>query len=538
MQLSSAPSLRLQQCLDLLSQNRHKEVHGLSIDMIKKNVKDAVPYCLLACIAAEHGNHQKACELFDKAVELEPKNAYYQAYYGQALTTIGNQQKAKVCADNAAKHVYDKSVDDAHLADTIGVIYSRTGFHEKAVPFFEMAVALNSKSANFHYNLAASQQFLGNFERAESAYFETLSRDPRAYRAWSSLTALKKQTVESNHLEALIPLFDECDADEDEDTSLHLGHAIAKSLEDLGRYEESLEWLHKAKRLKLKNSSAQMFSYDRLFCAAKDTANQIKPTKFGSNLEAPIFIIGLPRTGTTLVDRILSSHSEVTAAGELNFFPGLVKEACKTPSNLVMDAETFLQSSNINLSEIGQNYLDATKELTRGSKRFTDKMPLNFFYAALIHQALPNARIIALRRGAMDSCLSNYRQLLTVQHSYYHYTYDLFETAKFYREFDTLVSRWRETLPSDRFMEVHYEDIVFDQENQTRRLLDFCGLDWQDACLRFHENEAPVSTASSVQVRQPLYSGSIGRWQRYGDKLNFLKEALGDLHNPAEKSTS
>lgn len=528
MQLSTLATLRLQQCLELLSQGRHKEVHGLSIDMIKQNTKDAVPYCLLACIAADHGNHGKACELFDKAVELEPDNAYYQAYFGRALTTMGNQGKAKLCADNAAKYCLKKELEDAHLADTIGVIYSRTGFHEMAVPFFEKAVALNDKPANYHYNLAASQQFLGHFKRAETAYLETLSRDPKAYRAWSSLVALKKQAAEFNHLDALEDLFEKLQTDED--AALHLGHAIAKTLEDLGRYEESLDWLHKAKRLKLKNTDAQTFSYDHLFAAAKGTADDIQGSQLGSSDEAPIFIIGLPRTGTTLVDRILSSHADVTAAGELNFFPGLIKEACKTSSNHVMDVETFLQTKNVDLTLIGKKYLEATQELTRGSKRFTDKMPLNFFYAGLIHQALPNARIIALRRGAMDSCLSNYRQLLTVQHSYYHYTYDLQETAQFYREFDTLMSHWRGALPADRFMEVHYEDIVFDQENQTRRMLEFCGLDWQDACLRFHENEAPVSTASSVQVRQPLYAGSIGRWQRYGDKLNSLKEALDDLN--------
>ena len=129
----------------------------------------------------------------------------------------------------------------------------------------------------------------------------------------------------------------------------------------------------------------------------------------------------------------------------------------------------------------------------------------------------------------MDSCLSNYRQLLTVQHSYYHYTYDLKETAKFYCKFDQLMSHWRRHLPANRFMEVNYEKIVLDQENQTRRLLEFCGLEWQEACMRFHENDAPVSTASSVQVRQPLYSGSIGRWKRYGSKLDILKEALEEL---------
>ncbi len=509
--------------LQRIAAKEHKQVHALAIEMIKVNVKDPVPYCLLGTIAAEYGNHIKALELLERAALLGPNNPYFSAYHGQGLTILGRQQDAKAAADRASKH----SVDDAHLADTIGVIYSRTGFHECAVPFFEKAVSLNDAPANFHYNLAASLQFLGDFDAAEKAYFETLKRDSKAYRAWSSIVGLKKQTHELNHLPELISLFE--DLQDHEDGSLHLGHAIAKSLEDLERYEESLDWLKKAKRLKLGSTDEALFSYEPLFDAAKTTSKKLSKV---SNDASPIFIIGLPRTGTTLVDRIISSHTEVTAAGELNIFPGLIKTATRTPSNMVMDADTFIASNNLDdeaLEKIGQQYLQSAKELSRGAGRFTDKMPLNFFYAGLIQQALPEAKIIALRRGAMDSCLSNYRQLLTVQHSYYHYTYDLNETANFYRQFDSLMAHWRSTLPSSNFIEVAYEDIVHDQENQTRRLLEFCGLDWQEACMRFHENEAPVSTASSVQVRQPLYSGSIGRWKRYGDKLDGLKAALGDF---------
>lgn len=512
--------------------NRHEKVHGQAIDMIRADVHDPVPYFLLATIAAEHGNHIKACELFGRSADLEPQNAGFQAYYGKALTTLGHQNRARAAADKAAA----LPIDDAFLADTVGVIYSRTGFHEEAVPFFRKAVAIDQSPANFHYNLAASLQFLGQFDYAKTAYLETLRRNASAYRAWSSLVALKRQTEDDHHLDALTALFDELS--DDTNATLHLGHAIAKTLEDLGRYEESLDWLHAAKRHKHSSSGINSIPYEQLFAAAKATAldSPESPQSNESDIDAaPIFIIGLPRTGTTMVDRILSSHSQVTSAGELNFFPGLIKEATRTRSNMVMDKETLLKANKLDLPEIGKAYINTTKDLARGAARFTDKMPLNFFYANLIHRALPNAHIVAVRRGAMDSCLSNYRQLLTVQDSYYRYTYDLEETAAFYRQFDKLMTNLREHLPADRFLEIHYENIVHDQENQTHRLLEFCGLDWEEACLRFHENTAPVSTASSVQVRRPLYSDSIDRWKRYGNKLDILKQALGDLADPEKK---
>ena len=523
MHLKSEPLEPLREGLKQIALKNFKIVHAQALDMIKSNVNDAVPYCLLATIAAEHGNHIKACQLFERAVERHPKSAIYQAYFGKALTTLGHQNRAKTAADKAAEYPND----DPFIADTIGVIYSRTGFHENAVPFFERAVALNQQPANFHYNLAASQQFLGNFEQAEAAYIRTLDRDSKAYRAWSSLVGLKRQSKEDNHLAALMSLFDELAGDAD--AELHLGHAIAKTLEDLGRYEESLDWLHRAKRRKRSRAGVNSIPYEKLFKAAKTTAPITSVSAENNTDPAPIFIIGLPRTGTTLVDRILSSHRQVAAAGELNVFPGLIKEATQTRSNMVMDSETFVKANHLDLRKIGQAYHENTRDFARGLERMTDKMPLNFFYASLIHRALPNARIIALRRGAMDSCLSNYRQLLTVQDSYYRYTYDLKDTATFYGFFDDLMAHWREHLPTDRFLEIHYERMVQDQETQTRRLLDFCGLKWDQACLRFHENAAPVSTASSVQVRRPLYADSIGRWKRYGDKLDILKEALGDL---------
>ncbi len=196
----------------------------------------------------------------------------------------------------------------------------------------------------------------------------------------------------------------------------------------------------------------------------------------------------------------------------------------------MLDTETLAATSGINFSDIGERYLNDTKHLARGSARFTDKMPLNFFYAGLIHQAMPDARIVILRRNPLDSCLSNFRQLFSTGFSYYNYALSIDDTAEYYMAFENLIEHWKQNLPGNRVHEIYYEDIVKDQENQTRQLLDFCELSWDENCLRFHENTAPVSTASSVQVRQPLYAGSVGRWQKYGDRIDGLRKKLGIFH--------
>lgn len=516
-------NLILRNGLKRLDQKDYKAVHEGSIELIKDDVNNPVPYFLLGVIAAEHSNYLKAEELFQNATRLDPECAYYPAHHAKVLSMLGRQNEAKQAASQAAA----LPINDAYLADTIGVVLSRAGYHEAAIPMFQKAVALDTKQANYYYNLGASAQFIGDFAQAKDAYQYTLGLEPSFYRARSSLIALSKQTEDDNQLSVLIELFQS--AGDDADAQLQLGHAIAKTLEDLGRHAESFDWLLKGKAAKRTHLRYDRKAGAAIFEVAKQTAKTLMKPAANSEASAPIFIVGLPRTGTTLVDRILSSHPDVRSAGELNMFGGLVKEHAGTTSNLMLDEETLQSVVGSDLAKIGRDYIENTKELARDAEHMVDKMPLNFFYAGLIHQALPNARIIALRRGAMDSCLSNFRQLFSTQYSYYNYTFDLEDTAFFYRGYDDLMAHWRKTLPSDRFMEIRYEDIVFDQENQTQRLLTHCKLKWDEACMRFHENEAPVATASSVQVRQPLYSGSIGRWKKYRDKLDGLRDALGDL---------
>ncbi len=511
---------RLAAGLEKLSLHKYQAVHRDCLDMIKQDVSDGLPYFLLGLLARDHKNFSKAIELLRRAIATSPQMARFHAELARTYTQLNQQNEAFKANLDAAR----LSVDEADVADTIGVIFSRTGHHERAIPFFEKAITLNADPANFHYNLGASLQFSGEFERAKTAYNAALERDPKLYRAWSSLISLSRQTSEHHHLEILQTLFE--DSQTEADASLHIGHAIAKTLEDLGEYAQSLTWLKKAKQKKSKSLNHNIKDDLALFKAAQQAP--ITPNlALKTSDPAPIFIIGLPRTGTTLVDRILSSHPDVTSAGELNTFAGLVKTASNSTSNRVLDEAVFTPLTDDALNKIGGAYWRETEDLRRGTPRMTDKMPLNFFYTGLIHQALPNARIIALRRGAMDSCLSNYRQLFSTGFSYYNYSLNLRDTAQYYGAFDKLMAHWRTSLPPDCFYEINYEDIVLDQENQTRQLLNFCGLNWHEACLHFYENAAPVSTASSVQVRQPLYKGAIGRWQRYGTALNDLKQALG-----------
>lgn len=502
----------------LMARRAWREAHALCLRALEADGAAARPRFLLGVIAAEHGNIGKAAELFADAVKLEPGVARHHAQLARCLIALNRQDEARAAADRAAA----LEPRDALTQDTLGVVYSRSGLHARALPYFERAVALRPGDAGFQQNLGTALQFAGDFAGAERALRAAVAVQPDLYRAWWSLTqmsALRPDDEDRARLEALFPAA----PDADPDRALHIGHALARLAEDAGDPAAALAWLARAKAARLRETAYDPARDARLFAAARAT---IGPAAAGAPNAAPIFVVGLPRTGTTLVDRILSSHPEVVSVGERTDFALILKRMAGTPSPLVLDEATLAAAAGgLDLAEAGRRYLDAVAQLA-GEARSLDKMPLNVLYAGLICRALPNARIVCLRRHPMDAGLSNYRQLFATRFPYYDYALDLEHTGRYVSEFERLADHWATALPADRYLNVRYEDLVADQEGATRRLLAHCGLAWDPACLAFHENQAPVATPSAVQVRSPIHAGSVGRWKRYGAGLEPMAAAL------------
>lgn len=507
-------SARLAEAETLVTLGKHKEAHALCVAALAQRQDDPDALYLLGVISNEHGAYAKAVELEELAVKSGAGPRAF-AQLARAFSHLHRPADARSAAETALS----QGVNDAYTLDTIGVVLSRAGLHEQALGPFARAVAQAPDNASFQFNHAASLQFSGRFAEADAAYRRAFALDDTAFRALAAIPHLHKQTQDANLVDDLTQAFART---ADATHRLHLGHALAKTFEDLGDYQQSLRWLIAAKD-RVKNKAAIAAPRDQaLFAAA---ARTIGPTAKSGGGDA-IFVVGLPRTGTTLTERILTSHPEIKAAGELGDFGLLIKRAAKTPSHFVLDPETFDAAARVDLGAVGDAYLRGVEERI-GPGQFVDKMPLNALYAGLILRALPDARVICLKRNAMDACLSNYRQLLAgAGASSYDYTFDLDTIAAYYAGFEKLTAHWRAHLPADRYTEVRYEDLVGDLETQARRLIDFVGETWDPRCIAFHENAAPVATASSVQVRSPLYASAIGRWRRYGDALAPLRNAL------------
>ncbi len=511
----------------LIFDNKFEEGHKLCLEILEKDPQCAHAYYLIAHINVETRSFVLAVQDLNRAIYLDKKNAAYLAEMARALTPLAIYNNAKKAAGEAAQYLQE---DDDRTRFNIWQAYFKMALYEDSLPFIERLVKRNPDNAHFHFHLATTVQTLGDLERAEQEYNEAIRAKPKMVTAYSGLAYLKKYQAGGSLLEKLMELFEsEKEAD---NNALVLGHAIAKCYEDVDDYKQAAAWLERAKKKQVQDCDFTLKEQEEIFNAAKKTIS-IKSSK-GFESDEPIFIFGMPRTGTTLVDRIISSHSQVTTAGELNLFPKAIKRFSGSKTLRSLDADTFEKSKNINFEQAGQFYIENSRHLTGQTPRFTDKMPANSYYAALIHKALPNAKMICLRRHPMDACLSNYRQIFNAEQKILEYTFDVEWCAEHYLQFDELMAHWRENLPGDRFMEISYEDIIADQEGATRKLIEFCDLPWEDQCLDFHKNEAPVATASINQVRQPLYKTSVARWKKYGTFLDPMRKILEAKLGPME----
>jgi tetratricopeptide (TPR) repeat protein len=508
-----------------LNERDFRRVHELCMRILAANPAHADALFLLAMIAAEHGNFAKAVDVIDRALAIDGARADYHAQRGRCLIALHRPREAF----ESAMRALELAPAAALTLDTIGVVMTRAGAHAEAVGPFRRAVARDPSKAAYQYNLGAALQFVGDFAAAASALRATLALDPSHHRAWSALAQVARAPFAPHELAELERQLAKEGLGEEQE--LHLCHALAKHLEDSRRYSESFRYLVRGKARKLTARQQTFEAHRELFEAARRTAAAPlapEPGDVRGNPSAePIFIVGMPRTGTTLVERILSNHPAVFPAGELENFGLVLKRAAATRSNRVLDAETLAAGVSVDAYALGATYVASTRPRTGHTSQFIDKMPLNFFYAGLIHRALPNAKIICLRRHPLDACLSNYRQLFATMFSYYDYSYDLLDTGRYYLQFDALVRHWREMIPN-AFTEVRYEDVVEHTEREARRLVAFCGLDWDSRCLEFERNAAPVATASSVQVRQPIYRTAVERWRKYESEIEPLRRLLAD----------
>lgn len=468
-------------------------------------------------VALASGQRQLAADLAGRAVQKGGDKFRYLAQLASCLLALKSYPEADELMARLAAHPHLGAAQE----DALGNLFSLRGDQHKAAACFQRATNREPERAHHWLNLGLSRQATGELATAELAFDRCIALDPGEKDAWLHRSRLRSQSPDSNHVEQLQRALADCGDDWRREMTLR--YTLAKELEDLGRYPESFTELSRGSGLRRRHMSHDA----ALDLEAIETIKQRFSREYlqreveGYDSPEPVFVVGLPRTGTTLVERILGSHGDVFAAGELNDFAEQLS-ALVAPMKPSDRMEFIRLSALVDSAALGRNYVASARQKTGSKPRFVDKLPLNFLYCGLIHRALPRAKIVHLQRDPMDTCFAIYKTLFRQA---YPFSYDLTELGNYYLAYRRLMAHWHAIMPG-AILDVEYEALVTDTEAQTRRLLEFCDLPWQDACLEFHRNTAPSMTASLAQVRQRAYTSSIGRWRCYEQELAPLKALL------------
>lgn len=459
---------------------------------------------------------------YERALKLRPD--YPEACVGLArmLQEQRRLPEARVIAERAVALWPMKA--EMHAA--LGSVLSESGYPDQADKAYCRAIELDPACSTALMGRGHLQMEMGKMASAEESFRAALVLDLERMGPRLPLVHLHKVRDGDENLAALLKEAEGL-ATMSESKAIPLHFALGKCHDDLG--ETDLAFHHYAEGCRLKRKTIS-YSADDTDLAVENIRNFFTPQTVASlrgvacSSEVPIFVLGMPRSGTTLTETILASHPEVYGAGEL---PDLLRIAAmpKRPGGpgYPLSLNGITKSE---LSVMGQHYVDGLRERMPSSPRITDKMPANFYAIGLIHLMLPNAKIVHVRRDPVDTCLSNFTKLFG--RSQYQ-SYDLVEIGRYYRAYASMMKHWRTVLPQGAFYEIQYEALVANPEPEVRQLLDYCGLKWSESCLNFHETERSVKTASITQVRQPMYTSSVQRWKRYEAHLAPLLGTLGEL---------
>ena len=462
-------------------------------------------------------------EFYRKAISIEPENVEFQLNLAQTLVEMSDHQSAI----NICKKLLDRDNASPGVLRCLGHVYQRIDDHQNAITIYNELMKIAPEMNDINFAMSVSHIAVGDFLSAKQDIEHLLTQDPLHAEAHRVLSWLKKyKSSDDEHLKNMESIFNRPDRNDEQ--RMHLGFGLGKGYQDVKDFDRSFYYYKEANRLKRASfqydPQEDVEQVDRLTSLFDELLidRHISEPGGGGN---PVFILGMPRSGTSLVEQILSSHSKLEGIGESSAMRRTMHTFC-VASDGRLELDRLRDFSRQQFLEMGRFYL---KQLPDHSKSLSiiDKTPTNFLYVGLIRLMLPGAKIIHTQRNAMDTCLSIFQtHLIGAMHRY---AFDLKELGLFYKQYERIMAHWHEVLPPDSILDVRYESVISDQEAESRKMIAYVGLEWEDECLSFYENRRIVNTASASQVRQPIYGSSVERWRSYEKHLELLhRNIMGD----------
>ena len=496
-----------------------EEAEKICRQVLREHPNEVDAMRLLASIANKLEQRDDAIILLERAVELKPKFAGAWADLAETYTESEKFGEALDAVQRVIK--LQPNMPFGHMIR--GSILGKKDDHEGAINAFKEALEIEPEHIGSNMGLGNTLKTIGRYDEAVKSYKKCIEAQPLFSEAYWSLANLKTYSFDDDEIKNMEKHVQSQDLTPASKAFFHI--AIANAKEKQMKYGEAWYHFHTGNELRrtseIYDSVTTQVTHDALIeTFDEEFVNSTKGS--GCQSDAPIFILGLPRSGSTLIEQILASHSRVEGTRELPDISLLGRRLTKSKPPGVKYPDAVKHMTDEEKIEYGESYLETSKRYRTDKPRFIDKMPNNFAHIGFIKTILPNAKIINAKRHPLDSCVSSFKQLFYKGQSW---SYDLFEIGEYYLEYERMMDHWHSLYPGEIY-DIQYENIVNNQEDESRALIQYCGLDWEDSCLRFYENKRSVNTASSEQVRQPIYKGAMYAWKNYESEIGALKDIL------------
>ena len=508
----------LQKTFELYGKGRLGVAEGICREYLRQRPMDVDAIRLLAQIGIDLGVVDEAIKLLERCLELAPGFHIARSNYATALS---REQRYTEALEELARLERDQPDNVSHKVQTAAVL-SMAGRYEEAHDKFREALERAPDSARILTSFGHSLRYGGKGAEATEIYLQAIAAEPDAGEAYWSLANLKTFRFSDDQVASMQSRLDALSQDSQD--KFHLAFALGKALEDARDFDRSFTAYAIGNDIKRRFSAYESGHTRARVDAMVEHCGAGLFDGSGHRSDAPIFIVGLPRAGSTLLEQILASHTEVEATAELPFIGQIASDLAgkRKKSDESLYPAILNDLSAERREELGRHYLDRASIYRTGAPRFIDKLPNNWLHVALIKAILPNATIVDARRAPMAACFANFKQLFARGQEF---TYSLEDIGNYYADYVRCIDHWHSILPGG-VLTVQYEDVVADLETQVHRLLEHCGLEFEAACLRFHEQDRAVRTASSEQVRQPIYKDALALWMNYESHLAPLRRVL------------
>ena len=498
-------------CYKSLGQLQEASQAFLNAIKIKSDYTEA--HFNLGLIYQQLNKLDSAVKAYKSVISLTPN-------YPSAHNNLGIIYLEKSQLDSAAEHfewALAYKYDFAEAYNNLGATLQKQGKLDLSFNNFKQAIAIKPEYAQAHSNLGNLFQIIGEVDSAVKSFESAIAHKPEYAEAHRNLSILKKYSENDVHITQMKSLLSNITLSNS--NRMHLSFALAKVNEDLGKENQLFEFLNEGNRLRKEQLNFSFDKFEKHCSVIKNQFSTTLPIIEKPLTIRPIFIIGMPRSGTSLVEQIISNHHQVYGGGELEDFSNII--------NSILQDEPTSGKANLSLKTIissRQKYLDVLSRFNTSKKIITDKLPLNFRYIGFILSAFPEAKIIHVKRDSMATCWSIYKHYFSSKGTGWAYSQE--DLAKYYGLYLELMEFWHEIYPNQIY-DLGYEDLTTNQEEETQKLLEYCELEWDQDCLNFHTNERAVHTASLIQVRKKMYQGSSEVWKQYSAHLEPLIKGLG-----------